>query len=258
MATDKLQDQSSGAWPGAPGSAQTFATSPPFTDDGRRGGYDLWVRIARWALPVIAGMIAVLIVAWPSIRARELSFVLSVNSVEISPSRLAMHAPVYRGLDAEGRPFTVTADAVTQRGDKNAPVSLQGLSARLGPAGSPQAVARSPGGIYDIVDEELELAAPAQIRDDGGTRLLAGDVTVDLRTRILESREPVTATSRFGQFAAQGFSAVLENHVFRFTGGVIAKLDPLGQRPVDLAPPTSAVSETPDTPSTDNQSKEQP
>ncbi len=66
-------------------------------------------------LPTVAAVLIALVVAWPLLSGRDEGVPISFADVELSgPETPLMSNARYLGTDARNRPFTVTADAVTQ------------------------------------------------------------------------------------------------------------------------------------------------
>ena len=99
------------------------------------GSHDRLVAFLAKALPMGVGVIAALMVITPLSPRGEISFLLDRNDVAVIQERLRVDNALYRGQDAQGRPFSLTADetdAVTVRerdSMQQERISLDGISA---------------------------------------------------------------------------------------------------------------------------------
>ncbi len=77
--------------------------------------YSNFVGLMKVLLPTVAAVLIALVVAWPLLSGRDEGVPISFADVELSgPETPLMSNARYLGTDARNRPFTVTADAVTQ------------------------------------------------------------------------------------------------------------------------------------------------
>ena len=70
------------------------------------GTHDKVVSFLSKALPMAIGVIAALMIVTPLSPRGEVSFLLDRNKVEVIDERLRVDNAMYRGADAEGRPFS--------------------------------------------------------------------------------------------------------------------------------------------------------
>ena len=75
------------------------------------GSLDRTVRLLAWLLPALVGSVFALMVITPLSPRGEVSFLLDRNKVDIANNRLSVDSALYRGQDAQGRPFSIRRTA---------------------------------------------------------------------------------------------------------------------------------------------------
>ena len=139
------------------------------------GSHDRLVGFLARALPMGVGVLAALMVITPLSPRGEVSFLLDRNKVAVIDNRLRVDNALYRGADARGRPFSLTAGEAVQRSSAEGIVRMNDLVARLllddGPA---RLIAEA--GQYDIDQEVVSVVGPMRMLAADGYRMLARDV----------------------------------------------------------------------------------
>jgi lipopolysaccharide export system protein LptC len=188
------------------------------------GPYDWFVRLMKEALPAASIALMMTLIIWPLINTREFSFLIAKDTVAVSEERMRLEQPVYRGLDSRNRPFEITARRAVQKSSANPTVVLEGIAARITTQeGITQVTAAQ--GSYNLDTEKLRINGPVDFGTAEGYKLTAGDVEVDVPTRMVRSVTPVTGTGPLGRFSAQGFSVDINGEIARFTGGVKLRIE---------------------------------
>ena len=163
--------------------------------------HDHLVAVLRVVLPAAVGVVAAMMVFLPLTTGGDVSFVLDKNKVEVAKERLKIQSATYRGADAKGQPFQLTAGSAVQKSAAEPVVQLQNLAAEIElPEGPAQLVADR--GRYDMDTDKVKIDGPIAFRAANGYKLDTADTTVDLKTRTLQSGGAVT-----GQGVHRGFPA---------------------------------------------------
>lgn len=170
--------------------------------------HDRLIRVARLALPVGIGIIALLLALAPIAMGRDISFVLAKDSVDIAKERMRVSEARYRGEDAKGRPFMISAGSAVQARSSEPVVRMSDLAATILLDDGPAAFAATRGR-YDMARDQVAVDGPMLFKAAGGYRLLTRDVTVDLRARTLSSAGPVGGEMPLGRFGADHLRADL-------------------------------------------------
>ena len=136
-----------------------------------------------------------------------------------------MDNALYRGADARGRPFSLTAGEAVQRSSAEGIVRMNDLVARLllddGPA---RLIAEA--GQYDIDQEVVSVVGPMRMLAADGYRMLARDVSVDLAAKQLTGAGGVEGAIPAGTFSADRLTADLSARTITLTGNARLRMEP--------------------------------
>ena len=170
-------------------------------------------------------MLAALMVITPLSPRGEVSFLLDRNKVAVIDNRLRVDNALYRGADARGRPFSLTAGEAVQRSSAEGIVRMNDLVARLllddGPA---RLIAEA--GQYDIDQEVVSVVGPMRMLAADGYRMLARDVSVDLAAKQLTGAGGVEGAIPAGTFSADRLTADLSARTITLTGNARLRMEP--------------------------------
>lgn len=189
------------------------------------GSHDRIVSFLAKALPMGIGVIAALMVVTPLSPRGEISFLLDRNKVDTVRDRLRVDNAMYRGLDNDGRPFSLTAGAAVQRSAVEGVVRMQDLVARILLREGPASV-RADAGRYDIRDELVAVPDGVQVNYADGYRLTARGVTVDLPAKRLVGTGGVSGAIPAGTFTANRLDADLDARTVVLSGGARLSMVP--------------------------------
>lgn len=189
------------------------------------GSHDRLVAFLARALPMAVGVLAALMVVTPLSPRGEVSFLLDRNKVAVIDNRLRVDNALYRGADARGRPFSLTAGEAVQRSSAEGIVRMNDLVARLllddGPA---RLIAGA--GQYDIDQEVVSVVGPMRMLAADGYRMLARDVSVDLAAKQLTGAGGVEGAIPAGTFSADRLTADLSARTITLTGNARLRMEP--------------------------------
>ena len=189
------------------------------------GSHDRLVGFLARALPMGVGVLAALMVITPLSPRGEVSFLLDRNKVAVIDNRLRVDNALYRGADARGRPFSLTAGEAVQRSSAEGIVRMNDLVARLllddGPA---RLIAEA--GQYDIDQEVVSVVGPMRMLAADGYRMLARDVSVDLAAKQLTGAGGVEGAIPAGTFSADRLTADLSARTITLTGNARLRMEP--------------------------------
>ena len=124
---------------------------------------DKAVKLLAVGLPALVGAIAAAMLIAPLGPRGEVSFLLDRNKVDTAADRLRVDDAMYRGRDAKGRPFSLTAGEAVQRSAAVPVVELADLTARMQLSDGP-AVLLATAGRYDIEDQRVAVDGIALTR----------------------------------------------------------------------------------------------
>lgn len=187
--------------------------------------HDRVVAVLRVALPSGVGVLTAFLVMAPLGNGNDVSFVLDKTKVQVAPERLRITQPDYRGQDAKGQPFTLTAQSAVQRTSAEHVVQLTRLDAQVRLTGGPATV-HADQGRYETDAQRVAIVGPVHVQSATGYTLDTQNATLDLKTRQLASDTPVTGTVPQGHFSADRLRADLDSEVVVLDGHARLRLTP--------------------------------
>jgi len=189
------------------------------------GSHDRLIGRLNKALPAAIGVIAALMVFVPLTPRGEVSFLLDRTKVAFAEDRLRVENAMYRGEDAKGRPFSLTAGQAVQQSARVAQVQLKDLEARIllpeGPA-----VLGAQSGHYDINKEQVAIDGLVQFTAADGYRIVARDVSIDLEQKALVGQGKVEGATPTGTFSADRILADLGARTIKLDGHARLRMVP--------------------------------
>lgn len=131
--------------------------------------------------------------------------------------------PHYQGVDAKGRPYTVTATT----GDQVAPDRVN-LTDPKGDVSLPNGgwiLVQSQRGVFMQHDDQLDLSGDATLYRADGTTMVSDTATVDIRAGVAVSNHLTHAEGPFGMLDSVGFAMADKGAVVQFTGPARMRLN---------------------------------
>jgi lipopolysaccharide export system protein LptC len=164
----------------------------------------LAVTIAKGLLPVLALLLLVLLAVLPDLRtgSRIGRFSYKTGTSQGAVSR--MSEARYRGIDAQGEPFTITATRAIQATPSRLVLSRPKGDMTLKSGAWMMLNANS--GLYHQKTDQLALAGKVTLYRDDGTTLKTSHALIDMKGGTASGHDPVSAFGTFGTLhAASGF-----------------------------------------------------
>lgn len=189
------------------------------------GSHDRLVGFLVRALPMGVGVLAALMIITPLSPRGEISFLLDRNEVAVIQERLRVDNALYRGQDAKGRPFSLTADEAVQRSSVEGIVRMDEIIARMLLAEGPARVV-APGGQYDINEEVVAVNGTMRMQAADGYRMRASGVSLDLNNKTLEGAGGVEGAIPAGTFSANRLDADLDERRITLSGNARLRMEP--------------------------------
>ncbi|MBV8687437.1 MAG: LPS export ABC transporter periplasmic protein LptC [Alphaproteobacteria bacterium] len=174
------------------------------------GFHDILVRLLKVGLPIAVGGLLAYLLLSPLGKDKEASFLLDKKKVDTAHERMKMEAAQYRGLDNQGRPFTVDAARAVQATSTVPIVDIDGMAARIqlkdGPATVEAERAR-----YHMDKQTADVVGPILVTGANGYRLETRNVNVDLNSHRLSGAGGVEGKMPLGSFTAGTMAVDLRN-----------------------------------------------
>jgi lipopolysaccharide export system protein LptC len=214
----------------APTTAPTIASAEQLRSLRRRfaapgGSHDRLIGRLNKYLPAAIGVVAALMVFVPLTPRGEVSFLLDRTKVAFAPDRLRVDNAMYRGQDAKGRPFSLTAGEAVQQSANVPMVKLSDLEARIllpeGPA-----VLGAGSGHYDIDTQRVAIDGLVRFTAADGYQMIARDVSIDLEHKALVGEGKVEGAIPAGTFSADRVLADLGARTVKLAGHARLRMTP--------------------------------
>lgn len=185
--------------------------------------HDRLVRIAKVALPSLAGILLAVLALAPLEKQGDVSFLLDKNEVENAPERMRVEEARYVGEDDEGRKFEIVAGNAVQQSSDEPVVNIRDMRASLalpaGPTTITAALAR-----YDLDTQRVRIPGDVRVVGPDNYRLATRDVIVDLKSGRMTGGGGVRGTMPLGRFDAGSLSADLRSRTVELGGRARLKI----------------------------------
>jgi lipopolysaccharide export system protein LptC len=186
--------------------------------------HDRLIRILRFGLPLVIGVVAAVLIFSPFTQRAEVSFLLSKDKVEVAQERMKVTRAEYRGQDGKGQPFALIAGSAVQKSSAEPIVRMDQLSGAIRLADGPATIAAAHGQ-YNMDTEKVAVPGTVQVKSADGYRIDASNVAIDLKTRTLIGTGGVNGTLNIGRFSANQLSADLDQRIVRLSGNAKLRIN---------------------------------
>jgi len=207
--------------------------------DGRRaakrgwarpgGAHDWLMRFLKIVLPAGVGLLLAYLLLSPLSKEKEISFLLDKNKVDVARERLKMQSAEYRGLDDEGRPFSIQAARAVQAKSSVPIVDIGGMAARIQLSDGPATITADRAR-YHMETQKVDVLGPILVTTADGYRLETNDVAIDLNNNRLAGKGAVEGKMPLGRFTAGGMNVDLPQRRVVLTGRPRLHIDQGGLR----------------------------
>jgi lipopolysaccharide export system protein LptC len=185
-------------------------------------------RTVRWlavGLPALVGVLAALMVVTPLGPRGEVSFLLDRNKVSTTANRLVVDNAVYRGEDAEGRPFTLSAGSAVQRSVTVPVVRMRDLVGRMLLQEGPAQITAELGS-YNYRTEQVAVDSEVNFVAADGYRMTTRGVSIDLGDKTMTGGGGVSGATPAGIFSADSIEANLATRTVALKGRARLRMIP--------------------------------
>ena len=182
-----------------------------------RSRYSRFVTLMKYALPVVAGSVLLLVVVWPEFKPKPERFAVGISDlkVNVEGGQRVVNAR-FTGVDSENRPFSITADAVVQDADDG--VKLTQPKADVTLAGDSWVAIAAPQGTFWRKPRVLNLVGGVDLFHDDGYEFQTEEARIDFRIGAASGDTPVKGHGPFGTVDAEGFRIVESGNRIIFNG----------------------------------------
>lgn len=199
-----------------------------------RSRYSRFVTLMKYALPVIAGSVLLLVVAWPEFKPKPERFPVGISDLKlnIEGGQRVVNAR-FTGVDSENRPFSVTADSVVQEAGADDGVQLTQPKADVTLASDSWVAIAAPRGMFWRKQEVLSLVGGVDLFHDDGYEFRTDEARIDFRNGAASGDTPVRGRGPFGTVDAEGFRIVDNGDRIIFNGKSRLVIFPAATKPGD-------------------------
>lgn len=179
----------------------------------------LWT---KWLLPLCALLLLGSIAAWPELdRARDAGRVAFRRTFGLEADAARLTEPHYRGVDARGRPYTITADSGQQVGLASTGTERINLVEPRGDStleNGGWVYVRAKAGVFSQRLGQLDLSHDVVMYRDDGTTVYSDTATMDVKSGTVSTESRTHAEGPFGTLDSQGYAMLDKGSVVQFTG----------------------------------------
>jgi lipopolysaccharide export system protein LptC len=183
--------------------------------------YTVFVALMRYALPLVALALFILVVVWPMLTGTEEGFRLTFATADQDESgALMMTNARYVGVDNKDQSYTVTAELATQPAPDSNIIVLDRPQADIRLADGGWLALSAKHGVYYRDKDILDLEGEVNGFSDLGYEFRTESARIDLVKGEASGKQPVEGQGPLGVLAAQGFRVLGEGATFHFNGPV--------------------------------------
>lgn len=172
------------------------------------GLHDWLMRFLKVILPLGVAALAGYLLISPLSKKKEISFLLDKKKVDVARERLKVQSAEYRGVDAQGRPFSLHAEQAVQAKSSEPVVDITGMNARINLNEGPASLTAERGR-YDMETQKVDVLGPILFTASDGYSLQTRDVAIDLNKQVLTGHGGVQGQMRLGRFTARSMTVNL-------------------------------------------------
>lgn len=184
-----------------------------------RSSYSRFVLLAKYALPMIAGIVMLMVGVWPELKSNPEKLIIELSDLKIETAggQRVMNAR-FTGVDSENRPFSITAKSVVQTGSDDNDVELSQPKADVTLAGDSWVAIAAPKGVFRPDGEVLELSGGVDLFHDDGYEFRTAAARLNFRKSAASGSSPIRGQGPFGRIEAEGFRVTGNGESIFFTG----------------------------------------
>jgi lipopolysaccharide export system protein LptC len=174
------------------------------------------INLTKWLLPVGALALLSTIALWPELDRAADQTRMSFAGVSATVQGARLTDARYRGVDQQGRPYTLTASIAQQVTPERINLTLPKGDITL--TDGTWLMLQAKRGVYTQHRDELDLSHDVTLYRDDGTTMVTASATVDLKNSAAAGAEPVHAEGPFGTLDAHGFTLLDKGTIIQFAG----------------------------------------
>lgn len=174
------------------------------------------VNVMKWTLPAGALLLLSSMALWPELDRLRDQERISLQRMASAVGGATLTDARYRGVDEQGRPYTLTAATAQQVTDDRIDLTTPKGDVTL--ANGTWLMLQSKRGVYLQNTNQLDLSRDVTLYRDDGTTVTTASASIDLKQDAAAGAEPTHAEGPFGTLDAQGFTITDKGTAIEFTG----------------------------------------
>ncbi len=181
--------------------------------------YSIFVGFMKVLLPALVVALILLMFAWPKFVLDDNRFRLNISKLGPEQAEsLTMLNARFEGVDAENRPYMLTADMATQSDREKDRIDLELPKADITLQDGAWLALTARQGLYRRERQVLDLIGSVSLFHDQGFELLTESAQVDLEHGTASGNQPVQGQGETGLIEAEGFRVYDRGARILFTG----------------------------------------
>jgi lipopolysaccharide export system protein LptC len=174
------------------------------------------VNVTKWLLPAGALLLLGSMVLWPELGRMQDQERVAFQHMSSGGGNATLIDARYRGVNEQGRPYTVTAATAEQVTQDR--INLTNPKGDITLGNGTWLMLQSKQGVYAQSANQLDLSKDVTLYRDDGTTVTSASASIDLKLGAAAGAEPTHAEGPFGTLDAQGFTIVDKGAAVQFTG----------------------------------------
>ncbi len=183
-------------------------------------GYTRFVKHMRYALPLLAAALIVVVITWPEMDDQivviQKNEIIPSDQTEIGENELLN--PRFETTDAQNQPMNVTAERALQNQENPNLVRLEQPKADIKMKDGSQVNIKALDGTYEQETEKLFLQNDVKFKHESGYELQAEELRVDMKTQEAFSDKNVRIEGPDAEIEATGLEGNMNDGVLIFKG----------------------------------------
>ncbi len=182
-------------------------------------GYSWFVRVTKFALPIAAVVIVGIVVARLSEDPQQLQIAeLPQQQEKTTPGEVDIVEASYKGVDAKGRAYTISADHARRVMGSDTAVALEKPKADITLEDGTGLVVNAATGLYNNTAGTLKLSGGVDAFHDSGYEFHLQDIDVKVQAREASTTKPVSIQGPAGTLEAANMTITEQGDLITFGG----------------------------------------
>ena len=199
--------------------------------------YSRFIKSMRLALPLLALVLTVVVMAWPEMDDKIVTFKKEHLLPNTNLAENELINPRFNSRDRDLNPYTVTATRAIQNQQEPDLIKLDSPTGNMTLKDGALLDVKANAGSYEQKEEKLFLESDVELTHQSGYVLTTDELRVDLKNGQAFSDKDVQITASEGNIEATGLDGNLETEILIFKGPAKMKLNNTPQKTAEEKTP---------------------